>query len=47
MTTFPSGRRNDVTDVEGVCVGHHTLPTGLSGVTVLVPPPGTTGGVDG
>ena len=46
MTTFPSGPRNDVTDVEGVCVGHHTLPTGLSGVTVLVPPPGSTGGVD-
>jgi L-aminopeptidase/D-esterase-like protein len=46
MTTFPAGPRNDVTDVEGVCVGHHTLDTGLSGVTVLVPPPGTTGGVD-
>jgi L-aminopeptidase/D-esterase-like protein len=42
------GPHNDVTDVEGVCVGHHTM-TGsgaLTGVTVLVPPPGTTGGVD-
>ncbi|MGA8045118.1 MAG: P1 family peptidase [Dermatophilaceae bacterium] len=46
MSTFQPGPRNDVTDVEGVCVGHHTLPGGLSGVTVLVPPLGTTGGVD-
>lgn len=46
MTSYPPGPRNDVTDVEGVCVGHHTRSTGLSGVTVLVPPPGTTGGVD-
>jgi putative pantetheine hydrolase len=46
MSTFPPGPRNDVTDVEGVCVGHHTLATDRSGVTVLVPPPGTTGGVD-
>lgn len=41
------GPHNDVTDVAGVCVGHHTLsPPALTGVTVLVPPPGTTGGVD-
>lgn len=46
MTTYSVGPRNDVTDVEGVCVGHHTVPSGLSGVTVLVPPSGTTGGVD-
>lgn len=41
------GPHNDVTDVAGVCVGHHTLSSpALSGVTVLVPPMGTTGGVD-
>jgi len=42
------GTRNDVTDVEGVSVGHHTMTDdgALTGVTVVVPPPGTTGGVD-
>ena len=41
------GPHNDVTDVDGVVVGHHTMTDdgALSGVTVVVPPPGTTGGV--
>ncbi|MCA1782491.1 MAG: P1 family peptidase [Dermatophilaceae bacterium] len=44
----PTGPHNDVTDVEGVCVGHHTMTEAgaLTGVTVVAPPPGTTGGVD-
>jgi L-aminopeptidase/D-esterase-like protein len=43
-----SGPNNDLTDVEGVLVGHHTMtgPGELTGVTVVVPPPGTVGGVD-
>lgn len=42
------GPHNDVTDVEGVAVGHHTMAGdgALTGVTVVVVPPGTTGGVD-
>jgi putative pantetheine hydrolase len=42
------GRRNDVTDVAGVAVGHHQR-TGrgwLTGTTVIVPPVGTVAGVD-
>lgn len=46
MPTTP-GPHNDVTDVDGICVGHHTLPPpARSGVTVVVPPVGTVGGVD-
>ncbi|HHU10324.1 MAG TPA: P1 family peptidase [Intrasporangiaceae bacterium] len=42
------GPHNDITDVAGVCVGHHTLTDdrSLTGVTVVVPPKGTTAGVD-
>ncbi|NHA70147.1 P1 family peptidase [Phycicoccus flavus] len=43
-----AGPHNAVTDVAGVLVGHHTRdePGWLTGVTVVVPPPGTVGGVD-
>jgi putative pantetheine hydrolase len=43
-----AGPLNAVTDVAGVRVGHVTLdgPGWLTGTTVLVPPPGTVGGVD-
>lgn len=47
-TTVRVGGHNDLTDVAGVAVGHHQR-TGrgwLTGTTVVVPPPGTTGGVD-
>lgn len=42
------GPHNDVTDVDGVSVGHHTMAEdgALTGVTVVVVPAGTTGGVD-
>jgi putative pantetheine hydrolase len=42
------GPLNAVTDVAGVRVGHATRdePGWLTGVTVVVPPPGTVGGVD-
>lgn len=48
MLDLEPGAHNDVTDVEGVCVGHHTMTAGgaLTGVTVVVPPPGSCGGVD-
>lgn len=48
MLDLSPGEHNDVTDVEGVCVGHHTMTTGgaLTGVTVVVPPAGSCGGVD-
>jgi L-aminopeptidase/D-esterase-like protein len=48
--TGPShpGRHNDITDVAGMSVGHHhRLGRGWhTGTTVVVPPPGTVGGVD-
>ncbi len=42
------GARNDLTDVVGVAVGHHQRRGRgwLTGTTVVVPPPGTVGGVD-
>ncbi|WP_345200990.1 P1 family peptidase [Fodinibacter luteus] len=42
------GAWNAITDVEGVRVGHATRdePGWLTGVTVVVAPPGTVGGVD-
>jgi L-aminopeptidase/D-esterase-like protein len=42
------GPHHAITDVEGVLVGHATRdePGWLTGVTVVVPPPGTVGGVD-
>ena len=42
------GSRNDLTDVGGVAVGHHQRRGRgwLTGTTVVVPPPGTVGGVD-
>lgn len=42
------GPHNAITDVEGVLVGHATRdePGWLTGTTVVVAPPGTTGGVD-
>jgi putative pantetheine hydrolase len=42
------GRRNDITDVPGIAVGHHQR-TGrgwLTGTTVVIPPIGTFAGVD-
>jgi L-aminopeptidase/D-esterase-like protein len=43
-----AGRHNDITDVDGVLVGHHQRATGkwLTGTTVVLPPEGTVGGVD-
>jgi putative pantetheine hydrolase len=42
------GRRNDVTDVAGVAVGHHQRSGRgwLTGTTVVIPPVGTVAGVD-
>jgi putative pantetheine hydrolase len=42
------GPHHAITDVSGVRVGHTTRdePGWLTGVTVVVPPPGTVGGVD-
>ena len=42
------GRHNAITDVAGVRVGHCTRdePGWLTGVSVVLPPPGTVGGVD-
>ncbi len=42
------GPHNAITDVAGVRVGHSTRdePGWLTGVSVVVPPPGTVGGVD-
>lgn len=42
------GAHNAITDVPGVLVGHATRdePGWLTGTTVVVPPSGTTGGVD-
>ncbi len=43
-----SGPHQAITDVDGIRVGHHTRdePGWLTGVTVVVAPPGTVGGVD-
>lgn len=43
-----AGAHNALTDVPGVAVGHTTLddPGWLTGVSVVVPPPGTVAGVD-
>ncbi|MFW5469214.1 P1 family peptidase [Knoellia sp. CPCC 206435] len=48
MRAAQPGRHNAITDVAGVLVGHVTRdePGRLTGVSVVVPPPGTTGGVD-
>ncbi len=45
---MPTGAHNAITDVPGVRVGHATRdePGWLTGTTVVVPPPGTTAGVD-
>ena len=42
------GPRNDISDVDGIRVGHHQrIGDGwLTGTTVVVPPAGTVGGVD-
>ena len=42
------GPHNAITDVAGLRVGHVTRdePGWLTGCTVVVPPPGTVGGVD-
>jgi putative pantetheine hydrolase len=43
-----AGSRNDLTDVAGLAVGHYQRASRgwLTGTTVVVPPPGTVGGVD-
>ena len=48
MSRAQPGPHDAITDVDGVRVGHVTRdePGWLTGVTVVVPPPGTTGGVD-
>lgn len=42
------GKRNDITDVAGIAVGHHQrIESGwLTGTTVILPPGGTVAGVD-
>ncbi|HWL44381.1 MAG TPA: P1 family peptidase [Ilumatobacter sp.] len=42
------GATNTIVDVAGVCVGHHSRSEAgwLTGTTVVLPPPGTVGGVD-
>ncbi len=48
MQPMRLGPSNSITDVGGVRVGHATRDEAgwLTGVTVVVPPPGTVGGVD-
>lgn len=48
MSSPEPGPRNAVTDVPGVLVGHHqrTGDGWATGTTVVLAPPGTTGGVD-
>lgn len=48
LGTMRPGPHNAITDVAGVRVGHVTRdePGWLTGVSVVVPPPGTVGGVD-
>lgn len=48
MTAHRPGPRNDITDVAGIAVGHHQRRSRgwLTGTTVVIPPVGTTGGVD-
>jgi putative pantetheine hydrolase len=48
MTIVTAGRRNDITDVAGVAVGHHQRAGRgwLTGTTVIIPPVGTFAGVD-
>ncbi|HTZ39206.1 MAG TPA: P1 family peptidase [Syntrophales bacterium] len=41
-----TGKRNALTDVEGIKVGHYTDREAASGVTVILCPGGATGGVD-
>ena len=40
------GKHNDLTDVAGLLVGHHTDRQHLSGATVVIAPQGAVGGVD-
>jgi L-aminopeptidase/D-esterase-like protein len=40
------GRKNSLTDVEGLLVGHYSNPEEASGVTVTLCPEGATAGVD-
>jgi len=40
------GKSNDLTDVEGILVGHYTDIETVSGVTVVVCPKGAVAGVD-
>jgi L-aminopeptidase/D-esterase-like protein len=40
------GRKNSLTDVEGILVGHYTNLEAASGVTVILCPGGATAGVD-
>lgn len=48
MSSGRPGPRNDITDVPGVAVGHHQRRGRgwLTGTTVVIPPVGSTGGVD-
>ena len=40
------GKSNDLTDIEGILVGHYTDTKAVSGVTVVVCPKGAVAGVD-
>jgi len=46
MAMMRTGKRNTLTDVEGVKVGHYTDAEAASGVTVILCTGGATGGVD-
>jgi L-aminopeptidase/D-esterase-like protein len=46
MAMMRTGKRNTLTDVAGVKVGHYTAAEAASGVTVILCPAGATGGVD-
>ncbi|MGV8057199.1 MAG: P1 family peptidase [Smithellaceae bacterium] len=43
---MPAGRRNSLTDVEGILVGHFTEAQSVSGISVAICPEGATAGVD-
>ena len=43
---MPAGKKNSLTDVEGILVGHYTDVQAASGVSVVICPEGATAGVD-
>ena len=43
---MPAGKKNSLTDVEGILVGHFTDAKAASGTSVVICPEGATAGVD-